>query len=293
MIPPRGFKAELYPLRHKFYHAFGLSAVDEDSNTMMITLIKHYKSTNAATTVDVNPHHASFDKETGAICTSMSIIDRLRFNLTFVLQGKGVTTNDVEALRIWWQPIFFSFGEKFDAADDFTTTTVGTLLGLVKDATEEDITPLFNNTKLIATPGTSDRLHPMSTVNLTETSGINNMDTSTASESVTYNDELVKDALQHYTNKGALRSMLGRRRYLTLSSNRWHKSFYVDQPVPRAVRRIQPYTFMAILVHLPIQATDDQLYQAQALTTDQVYIGVTCKVNYHEWNADHNQDTTG
>ncbi len=290
MIPPGGFKQPDWPLRHKFYNAFGLSPVDEDSNTTYIPIIRHYKTTNVLDTIDVNPKHASYDKETGCVCSKNSIIDKLKINLTF--NRANLADNTASALRIWWQPIFFSFGEKLDAADDFTGTTVASLLGLVKDATEEDVTPLYNNTKLI-TLGASDRAQPVTTVNMTETFGILNMDTNLNHESVTYDDELIKDALTHYTNKGALRACMGRRRYLTLDKNHTHQSFFIDKPVPRAVRRIVKYSFMAILVHFPIVSKNAQLYQNGALTTDLVYCGITCKVKYNEWNEGHMQDLTG
>jgi len=288
--PPSGFKQRLYPLRHKFYNAFGLSAVDADTQTTYVNIIRNYKSANDPDTIDVNPKHASFDKETGAVCNPMSIIERLTMKLTFTL---GQEVDAQEALKCWWQPVINTFPEKLDAADEFSTTTVAALLGLVKDATEEDITPLYNNIKCQTTQTTSDRTTPMSTVNLTETFGILNMDTSVNHEAVTYDDEELQNALLHYTNKGALRSCLGRRRYMTLTKNRPVKNFFVDKPVPRTVRRIMPYTYMGLLIHVPVQADDDQVYIDNILTANTIHIGVTCKVRYNEWHNEHNQDLAG
>ncbi len=290
MIPPKGFKAEMYPLRHEMFYALGMSAVTVGKNTCILTLVKNYKGADAANTVDTNPHHASFVVETGAICVPMSIIDKLRLKLQFTWTKNANTIS--ATLKGWWQPIFFSFPEKLDAADDKTTTTVAALLGLLKDATQEDVTPLFNNIKFDTT-GASDRTHPVSTINLTETFGILNMDTDLTMEGITHDDKAMQRALAYYTNKGALRACLGKRRYFTLDRNHNYKSYFIDKFVPRPVRRIMPYSFFGIMIHIPLTTEDDQVYHSSALTADVAYVGVNAKIRYHEWNADHNQELSG
>ncbi len=290
MKTPPGFAQQKQPLFHKFYYAAGLSTVTATKNTASFLIIKNYKGANAPSVVDVNPKHASFDKETGAICNPMSIIDRLQIKLNFSFIEN--TTPPGAPVKVWWQPIFFSFPEKLDAADDLSSTTVATILQLVKDATQEDVTPLFNNVKHSIVGG-SDRTHPVTTTNLTETFGILNMDTDLTSEGVTWDDDLLQNALKYYTNKGALRACIGRRRFMTLSDNHINQSYFIDKPVPRAVRRIMPYSYMAIIVHVPVIADDDQYYYGFSPTADIAYVGVTCKVRYHEWHNEHNQDLTG
>ncbi len=291
MKPPPGFRAQEFPLRHKFYHAAGLNPVSTIVNTAFFPIVRNYLSANAPTTIDVNPKHVSFDKETGAICNPHSIIDKLKIKLDFNF------TEDAHSpqtpLKLWWQPVFNAFPEKLDAADDFTGTTVATILQLVKDVTEEDVTPIYANTKH-SVAGASDRSHPSSTVNFTETFGTLNMDTNLTSEGVTWDDDLLQNALLHYTNKGALRSCLGRRRYLTLDQNHKHKSYFIDKQPPRAVRRIVPYSFFGIIIHVPLIGTsDDQAYFSQAEAASIAYVGVRMKVRYNEWNQDHRQEMSG
>ncbi len=290
MRTPQGFEPQKHPLRHKFYYAAGLNPLTTGKNTCSFAIIRNYKTADNPDTVDVNPKHAGFLKETGAICNPMSIIDRLTIKLNFnYTEDAGL---DQTPIKCWWQPIFFSFPEKLDAADEVTTTTVATILQLVKDATQEDVTPLFNNIKHSQTAD-SDRGHPFSTVNLTETFAIMNMDTSAASEGITWDDDLVQSAMQYYSNKGALKACLGRRRFMTLSTNHRNQSYFINKQPPRAVRRIMPYSYMAIICHVPFVTDDDQYYFSKPVTADVAYIGVTCKVRYHEWHNEHNQDLTG
>lgn len=291
IIPPRGFKSQQFPLRHRLVYSFGLSALTETMNTTMITLVKNYKGANVPTTIDVNPHHASFDKETGAICNPMSIIDKLNIGIRFNIPSEP-GTDVIKGLSFEWTPIFFSFAEKLDAVDDFTTSTVKSILSLTSDATQEDITPTFNNTKL-PVGGNSDLVHPMSTTNFTEVFGTMNMDTDTTMEAITFDNTTLKNARAYYTNKGAINSILGRTRHEHLSENRRNSRTFIKKFVPRPIRRIMPYTYFGILIHLPIDSDPEQDYMFSALTASTTHLGCKLIANYHEWHSDHNQDMTG
>jgi len=291
MREPAGFEPQKHPLFHKMYYAAGLSPVTVGKNTCSFAVIRNYKGAVNPDTIDVNPKHTNFLKEGGAVCNPMSIIDRLTIKLNFSYTEDA--NNDQTPLKCWWQPIFFSFPEKLDAADEVSTTTVATILQLVKDATQEDVTPLFNNLKH-SVVGASDRSHPVSTVNLAESALTHlNMDTNATSEGVTWDDDLVQSAMQYYTNKGALKACLGRRRFFTLHANKRQQSYFVKKRPPRAVRRIMPYSYMAIICHVPLVSEDDQTYFSKACSIDVAYVGVTCKIRYHEWHNEHNQDLTG
>ncbi len=292
MRTPAGFEMQKHPLRHKFMYRIGLSLATGTINSAYLLLIRNYKTLNAASGIEVNPKHANFAVETGTMCAPNSIIDRLTIKLDFSYTEDNQSKSQGTSCKLWWQPIFFSFPEKLDAADDVSTTTVAAILQLVKDATEEDVTPLYNNVKH-STAGSSDKLQAVSTINKTETFGMLNMDTSLATEGVTWDDDLLQSAMQYYTNKGALKACLGRRRYMTLSGNHRHKSYYIAKKPPRAVRRIVPYSFMAILVHMPLISDDDQLYHSLSPDATIAYVGVTAKIRYHEWNNEHHQELIG
>ncbi len=288
MIPPRGFRAEMYPLVHQFNYSMGLSLKTAAASSGYMTLVKNYKSVTDPATTLVNPHHANHDVETGAICAPMSIIDKLRLTLKFNLTEEAILAG-AESAVCQWTPVFGSFKEKWDAADDSTTTTVKDILELLTDATEEDVTPLFNNTKH-GVVGDSDGPHPVSTVNLVETFGILNMDTDLTSEGVTFNKKVFHDGLRYYSNKGALKAVIGSTRNVWLTRNRPMKTFYINKFVPRPIRRIMPYTYFGILIHVPLDSSPSQHYYSGAMGVNKPDIGIKGQIYYHEWNTEHEQD---
>ncbi len=292
--PPAGFKAETYPLRHKFAYSFGLSCFDAPNNSTICTLVKNYTdATNAPKTITVNPHGDAFEVETGAICGGMSIIDRLRLTLKFSLTENSTHIEDVQGLQMSWTPIFFSFPEKLDAADITTSTTVASILSLTKDATKEDITPAFA-TKLLTTGTTSEKAHPVSSANFTEVFGTLNLTTNTGMEGVPHDQEVLISALKYYTNKGALKACIGRTRSFTLNSQggKSIRTFHIRKFVPRAVRRIVPYSFFGILIHVPLTTDVEQHFHAPTPATGLIHVGVKVLCAYDEWNPEHIQEVT-
>ncbi len=290
MIPPRGFKKELYPLRHQFSYSFGLSLLDATKNTTYCPLVKNYKTVGtAAGAIPVNPHNAGFVVETGPVCQNMSIIDKMTVDIDLAYTEDAFSSGIIN-FKMKWFPIFTSFGDKLDAADEKTTTTVKAILELLSDATEEDVTPIYNNAKLDTT-GPAERLIPVSTVNLAETITTNNLDTSLANEGVSLDMAQLFDALKYYTNKGALKSQMGKIRTQFFSYQRNnHKHIRLQKFVPRAVRRIVPYSWFGLAFHIPLQTEIGQTYSSKLSTTGESELGVQVRVQYDEWHPDFYQE---
>ncbi len=301
MIPPRGFKAELYPLRHRVIYSFGLSARTGTMNTAFATLVRHTNDVIAGTpgSIIVNPHNTGYVSDNGPAVCKMSIIDKLSLSLKFNCTdycpsgevASGVFGDSLQALHFLWRPVFFSFPEKLAAADDDTGTTVEAILGLTSDATFEDVVPLTTNKLPVA--GGSDLSQPVSTVNIAEDFGDYNMTTNTTMEDQVWDEDLFQEANRRYTNKGALQSMVGRTRHVTLTPERPYKNFFINKFVPKSIRRIQPYSFFGIQTHVPIAGDIGQSYHASNLTASVAHLGVRVIANYHEWNADHYQEFSG
>ncbi len=302
MIPPRGFKQEQYPLRHKIIYSFGLSAVTATQNSAYATLIMSSKDiVNAVGSIQVNPHNSEYETDTGPLVHKMSIIDKMnlsiRFNMTqYVLptaytsglSGSEAFTGDgMQHIRLHWRPFFFSFPEKLDAADDDTTTTVAAILGLTKDSTNEDVVPLTTNKLPIQ--GTSDKSQPISTVYDTQAIADYNMTTDLTMEDHPWDETLFQEAIRRYTNKGALKACVGKTRTVNLSYRNPYKSFYISKFVPRAVRRIVPYTHMGIQINLPLISDIGQDYLASNGSGAVPHVGCKIICNYHEWHHEHDQ----
>jgi len=290
MIPPAGFKQEMYPLRHRIVNAFGLSAVTVTMNSAYIMLVHSTTDIDKdVAIIEVNPHNTAYVTETGPAVQKMSILDRLSLSLKFNLTARAKTDN-VDHIRLTWRPIFFSFPEKLDAADDDTGTTVATILGLTKDATNQDVVPL-TTTKLM-TDGASNLTTAVSTVNQATVFGDLNMTTDLAPEDHPWNETLFQDAVRRYTNKGALKACVGRTRTVNLTTQRPFKNFYLDKFVPKAIRRVMEYTHMGIQINVPTSGDISQDYHSSALTVSKAHVGVKCICNYHEWNSNHYQEMT-
>ncbi len=299
MRPPKGFENEKYPLRHRLINAFGLSITSGTLNTAFIPIVMGSldMASDDPETIVVNPHNTAYVEDTGPLCRQMSIIDRMTISLKFNMINCGpenetatdtFTGDDIPVFKFLWRPIFGVYPEKLDAADDDTGTTVAAILGLTKDATFEDVVPL--TTTKLATAAPSELALAVSAINDVQVFGDFNMTTNTAMEEHVFDETLLHDALRRYTNKGALRSCMGRTRHVTLSrSNKPFHNVYLDKFVPRAIRRIQAYSFFGIQVHLPFQSEVDQMFLQQTPSNAVPHLGVTCIANYHEWNVEHDQ----
>ncbi len=311
MRPPKGFEAEKFPLRHRLKYATGLGLSSDALNTVFFPIVRSAKGTAATNpltlpeTIQVNPHNSAYEEDAGALCAQMSIIDRLTISLKFNLTHNcaerhydsglsGAPGNevfigdDITALKFSWRPIFNVFPEKMDAADDNTTTTVAAILAMTKDATLEDIVPITTNK--LPTTGPSDVNHPISSVNGVEAVADLNYTSSLVMEDHVFDEDLLQNALRRYTNKGALRSCLGRTRHVTLTRQKPYMNFYIDKFVPRAIRRIQPYAMFGIQVHMPYDVDFGQVTLTRDATAGLAHLGIKMIANYHEWNSEHDQD---
>jgi len=299
MIPPRGFEMERYPLRHRLIYSFGLSVRTGTMNSACTQLIHSTSDMDAeSSAIKVNPHNSAYVSDGGAVVRQMSIIDKLRLSIRINMTdncndraetASGVFTGDgIKHIKLLWRPIFFSFPEKLDAADDDTTTTVAAILGLTKDATNEDVVPLTTNKLPVI--GTSDLFQPLSTVNQTQVIADLNYTTDASMEDHVWDEDIFQDALRRYTNKGALKACIGRTRYVNLNRNNPYYSFYAEKWVPRPIRRVVPYGFFAIQFHLPMINEIDQDYMSNICTPSVAHVGIKVIANYHEWNHQHDQD---
>ncbi len=300
MIPPRGFRAEQYPLRHRLVFSAGLSAGVNTLNTVFLPIVMSSSDTDVvASTIQVNPHNTNYEEDAGPLVRVMSILDRMRislkFNLTAVCNdlaetASGTFTGDgIPSLRLLWRPIFGAFTEKLNATDDDLGTTVASMLGLTVDATNEDVVPITTNK--LPTTGSSDLALPVSSVNAVQIFSDFNMTTDTTMEDHVHDENTLQSMLRRSTVKGALRSFMGRTRHVILTRNRPYKSFFLDKFLPSAIRRVNPFTFFGIQVHVPAIADVEQAYHHLNASSN-AHIGVKCIVNYHEWNIEHDQDMT-
>ncbi len=307
MRPPKGFENEKFPLRHRLLYSCALGMKSETANTVFMPIVMSSKDTDVLpNTIQVNPHNSNYENDGGPLCAQMSIIDRMRISLKFNMSHQcgpahlasgtagpnfddGVYEgNDIVSMHFLWRPVFNVYPEKMDAADDATGATVASILGMTKDATNEDIVPVTTNNLPAVQP--SELPHPVSTVNAVQVFSDFNMSTDLIMEDHVYDEDLLQVALSRYTNKGALRSCLGRTRHVTLTRNRTFSNFYIDKFVPNAIRRVQPYGMFGIQVHLPLETDIGQQGISKTTSSSTPHLMVKMIASYHEWNSEHDQE---
>ncbi len=291
MIPPRGFVAERYPLRHKFQYGFGLNVLNGALGATICTIVKGSKDTGMtkANAIEVNPHNSLFLQETGALCHQMSILEKIKISMHFTLTEDAIT-DGCKSMTVKYMPIFVSFPEKLASTDAETGFTAASVLELVGDATNEDVTPLFTNNACPQGAGVSGTTHPMSTVNDTEVFGDMNLTGDTTMEPVTWDNDLFYNAVKFFTNKGAIRSMVGQQRDIRLTDRSPTKHVFINKFVPGAVRRIVSHSYFGMLFLLPQDNDYEQSFYSGATTDAKPHVGIKMLTTYHEWNSDHIQD---
>ncbi len=299
MRPPGGFEAEKYPLRHRIVYSAGLNFAPTLNTVFLPIVMGSLDMDSDAKEIKVNPHNTGYVEDAGPLVRQMSIIDKLTMSLKFNMTEHCLPRNEtssaawlgegLQSIHLQWRPIFGSFGEKLDAADQDTLQTVATILGLTHSSNFEDVVPI--TTTKLPIQGASDLPYVASTANAIQVIGDMNMSTDFTMEEHVFDEDLFQKAIRRFTNKGALRSCVGRTRHLTLSRNRSYRNYFLEKFVPRAIRRIMPYTFMGIQVHLPEITHASQAYHGSTPGTIYPLIGVSCICNYHEWNSDHDQTT--
>ncbi len=281
--PPKGYKTMEYPLPHQFDYSFSLSPETATKNSTMIRLIMSRENNNAVDTIEVNPSHASFAEETGCIVHPDSIIPRMNIAMRAQMNQAMDETDKIRYIKFHWMPIYASFLDSYTAMDNETNVEVEDILELKTTATNKTGFPLFNNVKLLAGGN-----WPMSTVNFTEVYGTAGMDTDITAEGITFDPDLMWDALNHYSNKGMLAKVMGqwhteildvRRPWIRNSNNFTHPT----------VKRGNEYTFCGILFHVPLVDSIDQFYQVGDITEASSVISFDVRVRYDEWNSQFDQ----
>ncbi len=275
MFPPRGYRAEEYPLPHSHAFKFELEAEDETKNSTIIPLFRMTEAFASPETVEVNPGNTNFAEDPGSACCRGSIIPKVTLNFNAHIPKGGIETDKLRAIKFMWWPIYVAFKDMLDAADEKTATTLATILHLQSDATNKDVYPLYAGVNIGSGLG-------LSTIGYAEAFGDLGMDVSNAVESVAHTDESWWDAMQYFTNRGMLRKAVGPRRTVTVTRDRPYQYFSNNFTQP-TVKRMNPYTFCGIAFHLPQGGDKSQFFEA-ADTTAISHLRIGGHVRFNEWN---------
>ncbi len=276
-FPPKGYRADEYPLPHFFSHSFSLEAEDETKNSTILTLFRQTEACNAPETVEVNPTNDNFAQDGGTAIHRGSIVPKLSLKMTVNMTKVAIETDGMRAIEFNWMPIYIAFLDNLDAEDEKTGTDIEDILELQHSTDNKDVFPLHTGVNL-----TSGGLSPMSTVGYTEVFGDFGFTTDTVIESVAFDKKAFFNNLQFKTNASMLRKVTGSMKSVTITRDRPYK-YYSNRFTYPSVKRGNPYTYCGILFHLP-QASDPEQYFQVTETTAIPHVDVNVLVRFDEWN---------
>ncbi len=195
----------------------------------------------------------------------------------------GRETDKLKNLVFNWMPIYSAFLDDLEAEDSKTNTQIEDVLELAHDTTNEDVNPLYSTTNLVA-GGNS----PVSTVtDANEAFGDLGLTTDLLLESVAFDKNAFWDNMQFKTNAGKLAKVAGQMRTITLNHERPY--IYTSNNFTHpTVKRMNPFTFCGILVHLPLASETDQIFNANDVTSIS-HLVVNVAWRFSEWNHNFNQ----
>ncbi len=283
-FPPKGYDAMEYPLPHNFDYQFGLSPEVATKNSTIIPLITAREDCNAADTVEVNPSNSTFAEETGATVQPDSIIPKMNIAMTAQFNSVLDETDKIRYLKFHWMPLYLAFADMYTAIDNETDVEVEDILELIHIGASKHGGPLYNDVKLI-----KEEDWPVSTVNFTDTFTTLAMATDLKGEGVTFDPNLMWDALSYYSNGRMLSKAMGNWNTVTLDVRKPWQMFSNNFTNP-TVKRGNEYTFCGILFHVPLTSTVEQFYTSADVTEASAVINFDVRVRYDEWN--HNFDQT-
>lgn len=281
-FPPKNYFAMEYPLPHNFEYQFGLSPETATTNSTICSLLQSREGLTAVESIEVNPSNSAFGEDTGPVCQPDSIIPRMNISFDAQLNHILTETDKIKYLKFNYLPIYQSFKD-FEAKDNKTDVAVESILELVDDNNTKRVYPLFNGVDLPTT-----YLHPFSTKPIADAYGGWGLTTDGLMEGVTFDEELMWDALSYYSNSSMLAKVMGSWRTALVTE---HKPFHFtsNNYTNPSVKRMNEFTFCGILFHVPLVSTPKQYYKTGDITEATAAIEFNVNVRFDEWNSQFDQ----
>ncbi len=282
--PPPGYERRDKPLQHDIKYQFYLGLQLLSDSKTMITYLRHTKEVIAPDLVIVNPKHANFVVESGAMCQPESIVKMATIITKFSLT-RAYYTDNLKSLTIMHQNIHTQFENVLDEFDSKTGATIKSLLQLTAQTNNQDITPTFENDDL---PSNID--HPLSTVNKTELFSMLNLNVDAKMENVVFDIDEYWDAVRYYTNGGLLKSLTGKLKTIVLNDNKPSVTIFERKFLPKNVQFMHPYTYFGKRIVLPLATSEYQTATSDLTLAGTEHVEVKSLIRYGEWNRGFHQE---
>ncbi len=207
-------------------------------------------------------------------CVTNSIIPKVAFNFSATMSEDMIEVSKARAIRFKWFPFYMSFND-YIAEDDRTGLTIANLMETSGDTTQEEIFPLYDDTKLL-----NAWTMPTAQAGLTA---------SQVMENVAWDESLFYDALKYYGNGRKLSAMLGPIRSVTVTRDRPY--FYASNnfTAPR-VKRMNSYSYCGVMFYVPKEGTNNQILELLTCTDSKSSLFFRGRTSFQEWNKSWLQD---
>ncbi len=277
-FPPKGYQTTDYPLPHNRGFSLELHGEDETKNSCIIPLFRMSEACINPEAIEVNPTNANFAEEAGHSIFRGSIVPKVMFHFDAWMTKGAIETDKMRHIKLKWMPIYTSFLDSLDAADEKTGTDIESILQLQHATDNKDVYPLYSSVKL----GGITSSIGLNTLGYSEAFGDWGLSTTAVFESVAFNIGNFYDNMQYKTNAGMLKKVLGPMRTVNLTRDRPYKYFSNNFTAPQ-VKRGNPYTACFILFHVDQGESQGQNFSSQD-TTNISHIYISGGSRFDEWN---------
>lgn len=258
-----------YPYPHELSCQFLLNIDDSDQNCTIINNLHHDEAV-LPSAIKTHPENLAFTETDAPNVSHDSKIFKVNTTIRVTLTKGAVNTDKVQAVRFAFMSIHGAF-EDFDAKDELTSATPGTILEITKESTDRQSYPIYNGTKLtekFTNSALQDALMP----GLTTTQKI---------EQVDFDPDLYYDALHYYTNSGMLKKVQDGLRWITLTQKNPTKLIKFTQT--SSTKASNPYTILAHMIYAP-ESGSKYAIQTVGETTDITHLAVEYRSRFLEWH---------
>lgn len=266
MVARQLIKKTIYPRPHTNKIKFQMGIIATNTQTTNLPIIMGDEGLGDPASYTAHPEHASFAEYQGVNCYPESRVSKVFAQLRLGLAKPARETDKIKFLRMLIVPYFLSFKEDYTAIDELSSTEIQDVLEMQFETTDRQGYPLYNGASM-----GGDALEMGA--------GAMGLTTDTTLEGVTFDSDLMFDAMQYMTIANKLKACcrafwvtVTDRNYLTLRINLNSK-----------LKRINPYTSGGVIIHLPTETSPEQLSHS-ADTTNVNHIDVNFIYRYLEWN---------
>lgn len=265
-------KTEWFPRPHdmanSWFHGLETGVLNQST---IYPIIMYDEGKGAPDSYNAHYQHASFGIAPEPNCFVNSRINKIMCKVRFSLTKAALETDKLHAVNFAYMPIFTSFNDQA-ANDELSSLDIGEILELQQESTDRQAFPLYNNVKMVEKVANSALLDP----------DVPGLTTTQVLEGVTFDHNVFYDALQFFSNQGKLKSVVGGLKWNTLTRNRPTKNINIR--IRPKVKRLNPFTFLGLLVFVP-GADDVHQIPVAGDTTNVSHIEVALRCRYNEWNG--------